>query len=71
MLAQEFARRGNFFCDLFAQSGLDFEIFTYTQAMVNLYVETEEFIEWLLGLGFENPAFDMGVTIRHLFPEIA
>jgi hypothetical protein len=71
MLAQEFARRGNFFCALFVQSGLDLETFNYTQAMVNLYVESEEFIEWLLGIGFDNPAFDMGVAVRHLVPDIA
>ena len=70
MLAREFARRGNFFCFMWHDSGLPLANFNYTQAMVDSYVESAEYLDWAIGLDVDEPSFDKMVEIRRLVPVV-
>jgi hypothetical protein len=68
ILAEEFTRRGNWFCALFMGDGAEADAFTYTQDMVDDYPEDLGFVNFLLDLDVDGDAFDAGVALRRLHP---
>jgi hypothetical protein len=68
-LCREFVRRANFFCGMYAHHE-DTEHFVYTNAMVNSYRESHEFLDWITGLDVDDPAFGMGLEVRGLVPSV-
>ena len=68
-LAREWARRADYFFRLWYDSA-DPAGFRYTQAHVDGYVDSVWFIDCLLGLDNEHPAFREGAALRDLSPRL-
>jgi hypothetical protein len=67
-LSREFCRRGNFFYQFYDDAPGD--EYAYTSDVVNSYVETEEWLDFVCGLDIESPAFAAGVAVRAMVPVI-
>ena len=67
-LAKEIARKGNYFIGLYLAS--DDEDFVYTQADIDNYPEDAEFLDWMLLLDVEHPAYGKGLEIRDMWPRV-
>jgi hypothetical protein len=68
MLAREFCRRGNYFAGLYFDAVND--DFTYTADLVAACPDDVEFLEMLLSLDVDEPAFAKGQEIRACAPVI-
>ena len=67
-LAREWARRAEYFYRLYLASG---DVgFKYSQEHVDRYVDSPVFLDYLIGLDVEHPAFDVGTALRKLAPRL-
>ena len=69
-LAKEFAHRANCFCFMWHDTEVSLANFRYTQAMVDSYVESPEYLDWAVGLDLDEPSFDKMAEIRRLVPKV-
>ena len=68
-MAKAWSRKGNFFCSLWASS--DFaEDFTFSQEVLSSYVDSEEFLDWILSIDIENPIFELIVEVRTYWSDV-
>ena len=68
LLANEFCRRGDYFCDLWVSSSND--EFVFTQQMLDDYQDGFEFIAWLCDQPIDSVCFEKGNELRRLAPKL-
>lgn len=67
-LAREVARRGNFFCNQYHKFQGDYRKFRQTSAMADQYLESVEWLDWVIGLDNNHPCFAAALQVRALRP---
>ena len=67
MLAREWALRGHFFYDMWKRAG-ESMAFSYTQAQLDSYVATDEWIYWQADVPIDDKAFDKVLQVNSAVP---
>ena len=69
LMAHEYARIGNFFCDLWIEQSVEGQAFFFTDQMLDSIPADEDYVDWLLAQPITHVNWDRGTQVRLLKPD--